>query len=84
MRSAVEARGLTGDPRLEIEASSQVIEMGESPVTALRGKPDSSIVRMAGSMRRKLTTPARWSVSFSTTVKKSAPSTSHDCRKRCP
>ena len=45
--SAIEARGLTGDPRLEIEACSQIIEMGESPVTALRNKPDSSMVRMA-------------------------------------
>ena len=47
IRDVIDKRGLAGDPRLEIEPTSQVIEMGESPVTALRGKPDSSIVRMA-------------------------------------
>lgn len=34
------------DARLEIEHASQNIEMGESPVEAVRSKPDSSIVRM--------------------------------------
>ncbi len=35
------------DPRLEIHHCSDVIEMGESPAKAVRGKPDSSIVQMA-------------------------------------
>ncbi len=47
IRAAVSTRGLDGDPRLEIEPTTEVIQMGESPVTALRGKPDSSIVRVA-------------------------------------
>jgi glycerol-3-phosphate acyltransferase PlsX len=38
--------GLHEDPRFVIESTSQVIGMAESPVTALRKKPDSSIVRM--------------------------------------
>ncbi|MEM6459520.1 MAG: phosphate acyltransferase PlsX [Planctomycetota bacterium] len=47
IRDGLEEAGLQNDPRFEVEATSQVIEMGESPVTALRAKPDSSIVRMA-------------------------------------
>ncbi|MCC5828130.1 MAG: phosphate acyltransferase PlsX [Phycisphaeraceae bacterium] len=43
----IEKRGLTGDPRLEIIATSQIIEMDETPVMAVRNKPDSSLVRMA-------------------------------------
>ncbi|MBW7906111.1 MAG: phosphate acyltransferase PlsX [Phycisphaerae bacterium] len=38
--------GLT-DPRIRIEHCSQTIGMDESPVEALRGKRDSTIVRMA-------------------------------------
>lgn len=34
------------DPRLEIVATTQVIEMAESPSIAVKGKPDSSIVQM--------------------------------------
>ena len=45
--AAIAARGLTGDPRLEVEATTQVIEMDDSPVTAVREKPESSIVRMS-------------------------------------
>lgn len=37
--------GIT-DPRLEIYATTQVIEMAESPSIAVKGKPDSSIVQM--------------------------------------
>ncbi len=50
----IEERGLTGNPFLEIEPTATVIGMDEQPVTALRVKPDSSIVRMAelGSTRR--------------------------------
>ncbi len=39
--------GLAGDPRIEIEPTTQVITMDDRPVTALRQKTDSSIVRMA-------------------------------------
>jgi len=38
--------GLHQDPRFIVEATDQVIEMGDSPVTALRAKPNSSIVKM--------------------------------------
>lgn len=48
IRAALVQADLDRDPRLEIEPTTQVIEMGETPVTALRTKPDSSIVRMAG------------------------------------
>ena len=33
------------DPRIEIVATTQVIEMAESPSLAVKGKPDSSIVQ---------------------------------------
>jgi len=47
IRDMLQERGLDNDPRIEVEATTQVIEMDESPVQALRSKPDSSIVRMA-------------------------------------
>lgn len=47
IRETIVERGLQGDPRLEVVATTQVLGMAESPVTALRAKPDSSIVRMA-------------------------------------
>ena len=47
IRAGIDQRGLADDPRLEIVATTQTIEMGESPVAAIRNKPDSSIVRMA-------------------------------------
>jgi len=40
-------RGIDTAGRIEIEPTTQVIEMGESPVMALRTKTDSSIVRLA-------------------------------------
>ncbi len=40
-------RQLEHDPRIEVEATSQTIAMDESPVSALREKTDSSIVRWA-------------------------------------
>ncbi|MBI1336790.1 MAG: phosphate acyltransferase PlsX [Phycisphaera sp.] len=46
IREELEERGLTQDPRIEVEATTQVIGMDESPVLAIRNKPDSSIVRM--------------------------------------
>ncbi|MGP1273432.1 MAG: phosphate acyltransferase PlsX [Phycisphaerales bacterium] len=45
-REVLAELGITDD-RLIIEPCSEVIEMGESPAKAVRGKPDSSIVRMA-------------------------------------
>jgi glycerol-3-phosphate acyltransferase PlsX len=47
IQAGIAARGLTKDPRLEIIATTQVITMGASPITALRAMPDSSILRMA-------------------------------------
>lgn len=47
IRKQIKLAGLDSDPRIEIEATSQVIEMSESPVGALRAKTDSSIVRLA-------------------------------------
>lgn len=47
IREGIQEAGLTGDPRVEIEATTEIIGMGDTPVTALRGKPDSSIVRIA-------------------------------------
>ncbi len=40
-------RGLTNDPRIIVEATDQVITMDDPPVTALREKTGSSLVRMA-------------------------------------
>lgn len=47
IRKEIEERGLGGEQRIEIEATSQVIGMDEAPITALRSKTDSSIVRLA-------------------------------------
>lgn len=47
IREGLVERGLTNEPRVEIEPTTQVIEMAESPVTGIRAKPNSSIVRMA-------------------------------------
>jgi glycerol-3-phosphate acyltransferase PlsX len=44
--AGIDARGLRGNPQLEIEPTTEVIGMAEPPVTALRSKKDSSIVRM--------------------------------------
>ncbi len=46
IREGIQERGLQSDARLEVEPTTQVIDMAESPVTALRAKPDSSIARM--------------------------------------
>jgi glycerol-3-phosphate acyltransferase PlsX len=47
IRKGLADRQLEGDPHFEIEATTQVIGMDESPVSALREKTDSSIVRWA-------------------------------------
>jgi glycerol-3-phosphate acyltransferase PlsX len=46
IREGIAERGLKKDTRIEVEPTTQVIGMAEPPVTALRAKPDSSIVRM--------------------------------------
>lgn len=45
------------DPRLEIVHTDDVIEMGDSPAQAVRGKPESSIVVMAKLGSRKAEIP---------------------------
>ena len=47
IQTAIAGRGYSDDKRLEVLGTTQVIEMGESPVTALRNKPDASMVKMA-------------------------------------
>ncbi len=47
IRDGLSKRGLSGDERLEVIETTQIIEMAEPPVAALRSKPDSSLVRMA-------------------------------------
>ena len=47
IRAGARDRGLDGDPRIEVVATTQLVEMAEPPVQALRSKPDSSLVRMA-------------------------------------
>ncbi|HEU4393937.1 MAG TPA: phosphate acyltransferase PlsX [Planctomycetota bacterium] len=44
--ASLKEQGGRESPRLSIVHASQVIEMGESPVEALRAKPDNSISRM--------------------------------------
>ena len=43
---------LGGDPGFGIRHASQVIGMGDSPATALRAKPDSSIASMVGAVQK--------------------------------
>jgi glycerol-3-phosphate acyltransferase PlsX len=47
IREGLAEAGLGKDGRIEIVGSTDDIGMGESPVTALRSKPDSSIVKLA-------------------------------------
>lgn len=47
IREGIAERGLGGDARIEVVPTTQLIGMAEPPVTALRTKPDSSIVRLA-------------------------------------
>lgn len=53
IEDGVTARDLSGDARIEIEPATQIIAMDETPVTALRAKPDSSLVRMAELGKRR-------------------------------
>ncbi|MFP4143739.1 MAG: phosphate acyltransferase PlsX [Phycisphaeraceae bacterium] len=47
IREGLAERGLADDARLEVVATTQVVDMAESPVGALRAKPDASVVRLA-------------------------------------
>ncbi|MFW6060584.1 MAG: phosphate acyltransferase PlsX [Phycisphaeraceae bacterium] len=47
IREGIAERCLSKDPRLEVVGTTEVIAMDEQPVTAVRAKPDSSIVHMA-------------------------------------
>ncbi|MEM9414718.1 MAG: phosphate acyltransferase PlsX [Planctomycetota bacterium] len=55
IRESMEEEGLANDPHVEVVATTEVIEMGDPPVSALRTKTDSSIVKWAwlGSKRAK-------------------------------
>ncbi|MHC4910003.1 MAG: phosphate acyltransferase PlsX [Planctomycetota bacterium] len=55
--AGIDAAGLAGDPRLEVVATTQVIGMSESPVDAVRGKPDSSIAVLARLCGRRAKNP---------------------------
>ena len=46
IREGIAERSLTDDDRLEIVPTTQTVDMDESPVTALRAKPDSSLVKL--------------------------------------
>ena len=47
IRDVITERGLAGESRIEILATTQEIGMAEPPVNALRTKPDSSIVKLS-------------------------------------
>lgn len=55
INEAIEEAGVEGDPHLEVVPTTQVIEMGDAPIKALRDKTDSSIVKWGwfGSKRAK-------------------------------
>ncbi len=46
-REAITEQGLAGESRLVIHPTSEVIGMGESPIEAIRDKPNSSIAQLA-------------------------------------
>ena len=57
LRSRLEALGgasHVGEHGFAIQHASEVVGMSESPATALRAKPDSSISVCVGSVKRKL------------------------------
>ncbi|MFN3167377.1 MAG: phosphate acyltransferase PlsX [Phycisphaeraceae bacterium] len=55
IHEALDEEGVAGDARVQIVPTTQVIEMGDPPVSALRNKADSSIVKWGwlGSPRAK-------------------------------
>jgi glycerol-3-phosphate acyltransferase PlsX len=46
IREGIAERGLSKDKRIEIEPTTEVIGMAEPPVTGIKTKPESSIVKM--------------------------------------
>lgn len=46
-RESITEHGLAGDTRLVIHPTTEVIGMGESPIEAIRSKPNSSIAQLA-------------------------------------
>jgi len=53
IRETLEENGLADDPRFVIDPTTQLIGMDETPVDALRNKPDSSIARLGWLGSRK-------------------------------
>jgi glycerol-3-phosphate acyltransferase PlsX len=47
IREGLRERGLEQDGRVEIAPASELVQMEESPVAAIRNKPESSMVRLA-------------------------------------
>jgi len=47
IRDVLREHQVEASPQIEIEPTSQAIGMAETPVTAVRNKPDSSVVRLA-------------------------------------
>ena len=47
IREVLDERGMSGNSRIQIEPTSQVVTMAEPPVSAIRAKPNSSIVHLA-------------------------------------
>ncbi len=47
IREGLAKAGMTDHPQIEVVPTTQVVAMDDSPVTALRSKPDSSIVKLA-------------------------------------
>ena len=45
LESALEEQGLSSNPRIELFAASEVIEMHDKPIQSLRSKKDASLVR---------------------------------------
>ncbi|MEM9791218.1 MAG: phosphate--acyl-ACP acyltransferase, partial [Planctomycetota bacterium] len=41
IREGLEEEGVADDPRFVVDPTTQVIEMGDKPVDAIRAKPDS-------------------------------------------
>jgi len=58
IEETVAERGFRGDPRIQVDPTDAVIGMAETPIEALRAKPDSSIARIAYLGSRKADDPA--------------------------
>lgn len=53
IQEGIDEAGLGSESRVLVDPTTQVIEMGDKPVDAIRAKPDSSIVRMGRLGSRK-------------------------------